>query len=118
MSDWKELNIDNLIERFFTRMDIEIEILQGYGWEGAQAEINLDFRTKAIDDIRTKKTYRVDEDISDNVKLVKYRYRLKPLEPMKIIKELNDYLFNNCCGGVFNNGIAQKLYNREVEIID
>ena len=101
MSDWKDIDKNTPLDVLINMMKYQIQMHSTH--DGYRD-------TEIIDEVQ------LFEKI--NNRFLKYRYRLKPLEPMKITKELNDYLFNNCCGGVFNNGIAEKLYNRKVEIID
>ncbi len=61
MNEWKELKIDNLPSDWVTG-EYEIQIKQGYGWEGARAEDDPNFRIMALQDLKDKKLYRVDYD--------------------------------------------------------
>ena len=48
----------------------------------------------------------------------KYRYKLKPLEPIRITKKLNDLMFEkNLTGAIYDNKVMIRFEGRKVEII-
>jgi len=107
--DFKFLDIDNLPERFFTRNDIEIE------WYNDSLG-NLEWQDGSKDKRYDIITYIMEVN-------VKYRYRIKPLESIRITQEVLNKLweiditsFSCVVGAPKNEGYN---YNgRKVEIID
>jgi hypothetical protein len=99
---WIDLDIDNLPSRFFTRDDIEIEWLHSDKWCIANES-----RSIMISNVLNYK--------------IKYRYRLKPLESIKI----NDLMFKTLMS--YHGGIGlskqerlddlEERYGNKVEII-
>ena len=99
LDQWIDLDIDNLPDRFFTRDDIKIEFqdkLTNWCWCVFGA-----LRSNIIASILVK------EDC-------KYRYRIKPLDSIRINKSIADDLKEY----VISRGTIEDFYNCKVEIID
>ena len=110
LDQWVDLDIDNLPDRFFTREDIEIEWFDDSGntllWKSCTDE----------------KRYESIEYIQDEN--IKYRYRIKPLESIRITRELYNYLHyrflneNTGLNADYNNKLVKAIDGHKVEIIN
>ena len=105
MNEWKDLDIDNLPDRFFTRDDIEI-----------------DHNDKDIEWLVVEGKNNRHLIVGNIVKGYKYRYRLKPLEPIRITAKIaRDLLLMKTEYDRAIKPISEELeqmYGRKVEIID
>ena len=96
---WIDLCIDNLPDRFFTRDDIEIAYGTVYGFA-----LEKDYTD-------TKERPQIIEGIQEGIK---YKYRIKQLESIRITREIAEKI-----GVVCINGNTYKYKDgRKVEIID
>ncbi len=100
--EWKDLNKTAPIDVLINMEKYQIQLLSSNeGWRDTQIEDEVELFEKI------------------NNRFLQYRYRLKPLEPIRIIRKLNDLMFHGeLNGAIFEDGIMKKFDGRKVEIID
>ena len=108
-SQWLDLDIDNLPEKFFTREDIEIE--RYFVHQNSWNKFEVDAKVKLV-------------VIGNMLRGSEYRYRIKPLESIRITRELYNYLHyrflneNTGLNADYNNKLVKAIDGRKVEIIN
>lgn len=106
MNDWKDLDIGDIPSDFFVNERYEIELYNSSqkerGWITIKEDHLSSYRIAILDDINTQPH-------------LKYRYRLKPLEPQKITREVFEKEVENHSQ---YDSLTKTWYNRKVEIIE
>lgn len=113
MDEWKDLEIGNIPNEIMTSEDVEIE----------KVTVCRDMTLKhKIVDIKVKDRWKIFRDISVNRN--SYRYRLKPLESMRITRKLHDEIYKILESGnkiiqdaAWSGGLIVKLDEHSIEII-
>lgn len=118
MNEWKDLEIGNIPSDFFVNERYEIQGKEFYHddtsfWEDKEGTLEVKLRM-----------VKFSEDFKDNG--TQCRYRLKPLEPIRISNNLYDLLTDmdiyqiqsRCSITLREDGTITNIDGRPVEIID
>jgi len=101
--DWKDLEIGNIPSNFRENNNYEVLFKAIDGSWNEDTEDRICILHRLIDGSR------------------EYRYRLKPLESIRITRDIVNALgehYNNHFGDDFNHRVLEERFNRKVEIID
>jgi hypothetical protein len=105
MEDWKELEIGNIPSDFFVNENYIIQIKQDKGDMWIRMIIETEDRYSIIEELQKTEYY--------------YRYKLKPLESIRITSKIHDDLVNYYKNIDKDNYSRLSEYlGRKIEIID
>ncbi len=101
MEEWKQLDINNIPSDFFVNEDYEIRTESNESLSGWKPTC-----------YKLKERFLLVSDLY----YANYQYRIKPLESIRITRDLKEYILDKC--GEPHNGKLTEWNGRKVEIID